>query len=57
MFFKQDLETGRIKNPDVYGFFVMMIVIYAYVIFAAGIEAPKFTYAEFSKPQRITIEI
>ena len=28
-------------------FFVMMMAIYAYVIFAVGTDAPKFTYAEF----------
>lgn len=28
-------------------FFVMMMVIYAYMIFAVGTDAPKFTYAEF----------
>ncbi len=28
-------------------FFIMMMVIYAYVIFEVGTDAPKFTYAGF----------
>lgn len=28
-------------------FFVMMMALYMYMIFAIGTDAPKFTYAEF----------
>lgn len=28
-------------------FFVMMMALYGYMIFAIGTDAPKFTYAEF----------
>lgn len=28
-------------------FFIMMLLIYGYTIFAVGTDAPQFTYAEF----------